>query len=315
VISPADRARVEAHLAGREGAPSAGPTRRPPGTTAPVSFAQQQLWLHAQLAPDVPLYNEPVTIHHAGVLDVGALERAFTEIVRRHEAWRTTFAVVDGEVCQVIQPPPAITLPVVDLRSRPAEEREREAIRLATEDAQRPLDLERGPLLRPTLVWLTDTEHRLFLTLHHIIFDGVALYRVFLPELATLYEAFAAGRPSPLAEPPIQYADFAHWQRASEPGHAAWARQLAYWRHALADAPTLQLPTDRPRPAVQSVRGAMEKLAFSPTTSEALRALAARERATLYMTMHRDGRPQAARGGASARLLPEPARAAHRRFR
>jgi aspartate racemase len=281
----ADRERVAAYLAQRDGAGRDGITPQAGGTTAPLSFAQQQLWLHAQLAPDLPLYSEPVTIHHAGGLDVRAVERSLAEIIRRHEAWRTTFSVVDGELRQVIHSPPAIALPTVDLRGLPPAAREGEALRIATEDALRPFDLERGPLARGTVVRLADDEHRLFLTLHHIIFDGVALYRVFLPELAALYEAFAAGRPSPLAEPLIQYADFARWQRESQPGSETWTRQLAYWRRSLAGAPMLALPTDRPRPAVQSFRGAMETLAFSKTTTEALRALSARERATLYMTM------------------------------
>jgi amino acid adenylation domain-containing protein len=281
----ADRERVAAYLAERDGAARGGITPRPGGATAPLSFPQQQLWLHAQLAPDLPLYNEPVTIHYAGRLDVGALERSLAEIIRRHSAWRTSFSVVDGELRQVIHSPPVLALPTVDLRHLPRASREGEALRIATEDALRPFDLERGPLVRATLVRLADDEHRLFLTLHHIIFDGVALYRVFLPELATLYEAFAAGRPSPLAEPPVQYTDFARWQRESQPGSETWTGQLAYWRRSLAGAPMLALPTDRPRPAVQTFRGAMETLAFSKTTTEALRALSAGERATLYMTM------------------------------
>ncbi len=167
----------------------------------------------------------------------------------------------------------------------PEAEREEEALRIATEEAVRPFDLERGPLVRAILVRLADARHRLFLTLHHIIFDGVALYRVFLPELATLYEAFAAGRPSPLVEPPIQYADFARWQRATQPGSETWTRQLDYWRQRLHGAPVLQLPTDRPRPAAPSFRGAMERFALSRTATEALKRLGMRERASLYMVL------------------------------
>ena len=252
---------------------------------APVSFAQRQLWLHAHLGLDEPIYNEPVTIHYTGCLDVGALERSLTEVLRRHQAWRTIFRIVDHDVHQVIQPPSAISLPVVDLRSLPEAEREEEARRIATEEAVRPFDLEQGPLVRAILVRLADARHRLYLTLHHIIFDGVALYRVFLPELATLYEAFAAGRPSPLVEPPIQYADFARWQRATQPGSETWTKQLDYWRQNLHGAPVLQLPTDRPRPAAPSFRGAMERFALSRTATEALKFLGMRERASLYMVL------------------------------
>ena len=259
--------------------------RRDAGPIAPVSFAQQQLWLHAHLEPDTPVYNEPVTIHHTGPLDVLALERALAEILRRHEAWRTTFTVVEGELRQVVHPPSELALPVVDLRRLPAAARESEALRIATEEALRPFNLEQGPLLRATLVQLDDLEHRLFLTLHHIIFDGVALYRVFLPELAAIYDAFVSGCASPLAEPPIQYADFAAWQREGQAGSQTWSRQLAYWRQALAGAPVLDLPTDRPRPALQTFRGAMERLAFSRACTDAVKALGARERASLYMTM------------------------------
>ena len=279
--------RIEAYLRQRrERLGAGGIVARPDaGPTAPVSFPQQQLWLHAHLDPDAPVYSEPVTIHRAGCLDVRALEQSLTEILRRHEAWRTTFSVVEGRVQQVIHPPAPVTVPVVDLRPLPPAAREEEALRIATEEALRPFDLERGPLVRATLVRLDEVEHRLFLTLHHIIFDGVALYRVFLPELATLYEAFAAGRPSPLAEPPIQYPDFARWQRETQPGSETWTRQLAYWRERLHDAPVLELPADRPRPPGQSFRGAMEKLALSKGSTAALKALGARERASLYMTM------------------------------
>jgi amino acid adenylation domain-containing protein len=279
--------RLEAYLRQRLAQPGAGgiTARGNAGPTAPVSFSQQQLWLHANLAPEAPVYSEPVTIHHAGRLDVRALEQSLTEILRRHEAWRTTFSVVEGTVQQVIHQPYGVTLPVVDLRPLPPAARKDEALRIATEEALRPFDLERGPLFRAALVRLADTEHRLFLTLHHIIFDGVALYRVFLPELAALYAAFAAGRPSPLAEPPIQYADFARWQRETQPGSETWTRQLAYWRRRLRGAPVLELPIDRARPATPSFRGAMERLALSKTSTAALKALSARERTSLYMTM------------------------------
>src|SRR2546425_621375 len=258
---------------------------RPPGSAIPLSFGQQQLWLHAQLAPGMPVYNEAVTVHRKGPLDVPALERGFNEIIRRHEAWRTTFTVADGRPVQVVNPAPTMTLPVTDLRGLPEAEREREALRLATEDARQPFDLAQGPLLRARLVRLGDNEHRLFLALHHIIFDGVAISRVFLPELAALYEAFSSGQPSPLPEMTSQYADYAHWQREWLQGEAL-SEHIGYWKKRLAgDLPVLELPTDRPRPAVQSFRGAMEPLALSKSLTDALKALSEREGVTLYMTL------------------------------
>ncbi len=186
---------------------------------------------------------------------------------------------------QVVQPPAPVALPVVDLRALPAADREAEAVRLATAEAVRPYDLARGPLVRFTLVRLGDDDHRLFVALHHLVFDGVAVYRVFLPELIALYAAFAAGRPSPLPEPPIQYADYAVWQRQWLEGGRG-AAQLAYWRRKLADLPPLlSLPTDRPRPAAQSFRGAQHPIALPADLTGALRALSRRERVSLFMTL------------------------------
>jgi amino acid adenylation domain-containing protein len=282
----AARPRRDARVGGEpRGRPAASVTGRAMERIAPVSFAQQQLWLHARREPNVPVYNEPVTIHFRGDLDVAALERSLTEIVRRHEAWRTAFCMREDTVQQVIQPPRAIVVPVVDLRSMPEAAREDEALRIATGQALQLFDLERGPLLRATVVRVDDTRHRLYLTLHHIIFDGVALYRVFLPELVALYEAYTAGRASALPEPPTQHADFADWQRRTQPGGETWARQLTYWRERLAGAAPLQLPSDRPRTAEPSFRGAMERVTLTATTTAALKQLGARARASLYMTL------------------------------
>jgi amino acid adenylation domain-containing protein len=258
--------------------------RRGHGEPIPLSYGQQLLWLHSQLAPDLPLYNEPVTIHRKGPLDVAALEGSLNEILRRHEAWRTSFPSVDGRPLQLIHEAAAIRLPVVDLRGLPEAEREKAALRLAVEDARRPFDLAEGPLLRALLIRLGDEEHRLFLVLHHIIFDGVSIYSVFLPELVALYEAYSSGGPSPLSELPIQYADYALWQREHLTEEALQA-QLAYWRRQLASVPTLALPTDRPRPAVQTFRGAMHPLALPRGLTEALRALSKREGVTLFVTL------------------------------
>src|SRR5215472_2121101 len=218
------------------------PKRTQPGP-APLSFAQQQMWILTQISPDMPVYNETLTILLPGPLDVVALEQSLNEIIRRHEIWRTSFPLVDGQPVQEIHPTLTLTLPVIDLRSLPEIEREAEAARQATEEAVRPFDLAHGPLLRATLMCLDDEDHRLFLVLHHIIFDGT-IYEVFLPELRTHYEAFSQGRPSPLPPLPIQYADFAIWQREGLQGDVV-QKQLAYWKQQLQDAPAnLELPID-----------------------------------------------------------------------
>src|ERR1700686_3616293 len=144
--------------------------RRQPGELIPLSHAQEQVWLHAQLAPELPLYNEPVTIHYSGELNVAALENSFNEILRRHEAWRTCFTVVEGQPVQEVRPHLSISLPVLDLRGLPNEQRETAALRVATEDARKPLDLAQVPLFRVRLIRLEDQEYRLYLTLSHIIF-------------------------------------------------------------------------------------------------------------------------------------------------
>ena len=253
---------------------------------APLSFAQQQVWLHAQLVPEIPIYNEPVTVRRDGPLDVAVLERALTEIVRRHQAWRTTFGLANGEPVQLIRPAARVQLRLVDLTRLSPSERELEAEKLGVAEAVLPFDLSQGPLFRALLVRFNDTEHRLFLTLHHIIFDGYSIYRVLLPELASLYTAFLEGRESPLPEPSIQYSDFALWERDwfSRNGHLS--SQLAYWRKQLGgDLPVVQLPSNHPRPAMQSFRGAIHPVVLSRELGEALKLLSRRERATLFMTL------------------------------
>ncbi len=255
------------------------------GNAFPLSFAQQQIWLHAQLVPSLPIYNEPVTLRRHGTLDVTALGRALSEIVRRHQAWRTTFVPLDGEPVQVVQPAVAVQMPQVDLSHLPVLEREAEARRLANEDALRPFDLSEGPLFRVLLVRFSETEHRLFLTLHHIIFDGYSIYRVFLRELATLYAAFSEDRQSPLLELPIQYPDFAEWEREwlSRNGHLS--SQLAYWRNHLQGNSPVPLPFDHRRPAIQSFRGAIHPVALSKDVAEGLKWISRREGTTLFMTL------------------------------
>jgi amino acid adenylation domain-containing protein len=250
----------------------------------PTSFPQQLLWLLDQLEPGRAIYNLPGPVRLTGALDIAALEQSLNEIVRRHEALRTTFDEVDGTPVQVIAPGLELTLPVTDLCHLPAGEREAASRRLVTEEARKPFDLARGPLVRAELLRLGDQEHVLLLTMHHIVSDGWSL-QVLNKELAALYEAFSAGRPSPLPGLPIQYVDFAHWQREWLQGEAL-EKQLAYWRAQLAGAPAvLELPTDRPRPAEQSFRGAQASVMLPASLTEALKAMGQREGATLFMTL------------------------------
>ncbi|MFZ0318215.1 MAG: amino acid adenylation domain-containing protein [Candidatus Sulfotelmatobacter sp.] len=263
--------------------PAAAPRRD--NSALPLTLAQQQLWLHAQFAPDTSLYNEPLTVRRNGPLDVSALERSFAEIIRRHEAWRTKFHVIDGEPVQRVNAPFDIKLPTIDLRRMPRKEREGEALRLAAEDARLPFNLARGPLFRAKLVCLDDEDFRLFVTLHHLIFDGFSGYRVFLPELVALYDAFSQGKPSPLRPLPFQFADYALSQNQRLAGDPL-ARQMDYWRQQLAgDLPSLHLPISRTRPATQTFGGAMRTLSLPPALSDAVRELSRREGATLYMTL------------------------------
>jgi len=266
-------------------APASGILRADRTRPLPLSFAQQQIWLHAQLAPAVPLYNEPVTLCYRGVLEPDAVARALASLVARHEAWRTVFRTHEDRAVQVILPPGPIEVPAHDLRGLPREAREREAIRLATADALEAFDLTRGPLLRARLVQVDDRDARLYLTLHHVIFDGYSLYQIVVPELAALYAAVAGGRPRPIvAEPALQYADWAVWQRG-ELERGAYARQLEFWTRQLdGERPTLDLG-DHPRPPSQSYRGRSHAFTLPRSLGVRLKGLSRDERASLYMTL------------------------------
>ncbi|MEX0267857.1 amino acid adenylation domain-containing protein [Leptolyngbyaceae cyanobacterium UHCC 1019] len=249
----------------------------------PLSFAQQRLWFLYQLTPDNPFYNVPAAIRLTGMLDQTALARSFNEIGRRHAALRTTFTIANGQPIQVIAPHLAITLPVVNLQSVAVQERERIAQQLATTEAQRPFNLTADPLLRVTLLQFAPTESILLLTLHHIVADGWSL-GVLIQELVCFYTAFVEQRSPNLPPLPIQYTDFANWQRHWLQG-AVLEKQLAYWRKQLQDLPGLDLPSDRPRPAVQTYRGATYPVQFSPTLTQSLADLSQQSGASLFMTL------------------------------
>ena len=285
-LSEAKRRLLQKYLRGGAGAERDVICPRPNGVPIPLSFAQQQIWLHEQMASDVPFYNETMTVYRHGPLDLVTLERCLLEIIRRHEIWRTTFEVINGEPVQIVHPAPrVIPLPLVDLRKMQGAEREAEGIRLAREDARRPFSLKNGPLLRALLIRIDNEQFRLYMTVHQIIFDAVTAYRVFLPELATLYEAFAAGQASPLPELPIQYGDFACWQRKRWPDHDG-AEHLGYWRTQLAgEISPLQWPNDRPRPSIETHRGAIQRFALPAHLVRNLRCLSQQEGVSVYMTL------------------------------
>lgn len=250
----------------------------------PVSFAQQRLWFLHQLEPGTALYNVPEAFDFAGPVDRVGLACCLNEVVRRHEALRTTFATVDGQPVQVVAPEVVIPLPEVDLRSLPPAAGIDKALALADEQFAAPFDLETGPLLRALLVRMSDDHDRLLITMHHIVSDGWSL-GVFDRELRALYDASIGGEPANLPELGIQYGDFAVWQRRRLTGDVLEA-ELEYWTARLRDAPgVLALPLDRPRPAVQSFRGASQRIRLSRALSERIRALSQREGATVFMCL------------------------------
>ena len=249
----------------------------------PASFGQQQLWLLDRLLGGRAVYNVPAVVRVVGALDIDALQGALHEVVGRHEVLRTRFEVEDAMPVQVIASEVAFKLELEDLSALPAREGEAEARRRAQEEAAQPFDLEHGPLLRARLLRLGESEHWLLLTLHHIVTDGWSS-GVMRRELSVLYEAFHEGRPARLPELPVQYADYAVWQREWLQGDAL-AEQLSYWKQALADLPVLDLPTDRPPPAVASYRGGRLAFELGEDLTRGLKELNRREGTTLFMTL------------------------------
>jgi amino acid adenylation domain-containing protein len=248
----------------------------------PVTFAQQRLLFLNQLDPGSTSYSVPWSIRITGPLNAAALERSLNEIVQRHEILRTTYEIVEGHPLQTVRPAVHVPLVLVDLASLP--DFEREAQVAAMNEARLPLDLKNGPIVRTKLLHLGDSDHVLLVTTHHIAFDGWSR-RVLVSELAALYEAFCGGQPSPLPELPLQYADYAVWQRNFLQGNTL-EKLLSYWKENLAGAPTmLDLPTDRPRPAVQSYRGTSKSFALSPELSDRVTQISRQLVATPFMTM------------------------------
>jgi NRPS condensation-like uncharacterized protein len=248
----------------------------------PLSFAQERLWLLEQLQPGSLAYHTPAAIRLDGSLDIAALEQALNEILRRHEVFRTTFSVVDGQPVQAIVPFQSVSLPVVNLGELPDAERSHKLQQLIAQWGQNLFDLAQAPLLRWMLLGVSEREHLLLLSTHHIVCDGWSA-GVFVRELATLYNAFSQGQPSPLPELPIQYADFAIWQRQWLQGDVL-ETQLAYWKQQLGKIPpVLKLPTQHS--STQTSTGKQQCFTLSPTLTEALKTLCQQEGMTLFMTL------------------------------
>jgi amino acid adenylation domain-containing protein/non-ribosomal peptide synthase protein (TIGR01720 family) len=250
----------------------------------PLSFAQQRLWFLHQLDPDDTSYTMPAAVRLQGRLNVTALEQSLNAIVQRHEILRTQFVTIAGQPTQVILPTVTLPLAQVDLRSLSSLEQDAEVQKLALQETQLSFDLSQAPLLRSTLLQLAENDFVLLLTMHHIVSDGWSI-GVFIEEIVQLYAAFSQGQSSPLSELPIKYGDFAAWQRQWLQGEVLES-QLAYWKQQLAgDLPVLELPSDRPRPAVQSFRGATQSFQLPPDLSTALTTFSQQQGATLFMTL------------------------------
>ena len=249
----------------------------------PLSFAQQRLWFIGQLEPGSPRYNMPTAVRLSGRLEEAAMVRSLSEILRRHEALRTTFREEGGKPWQAIRPPAPQQLPLVDLSDLGAAA-EGIAAQLGRREALRPFDLATGPLLRTTLLRLDPQEHRILVTLHHIVGDGWSV-GVFVAELSALYQALVSGQPPSLAPLPVQYADYAQWQRGWLQGEIL-ERQVEFWRGQLGDSPPpLELPTDRPRPLRQSLAGGSRQLRLSRELTDRLEELAQQGGGTLFMVL------------------------------
>src|SRR5581483_8263148 len=273
-----------------EGMRSGGELIAPPMTPVqrnqamPLSFAQERLWFIEQMESGTGTYNIPAGVRLEGWLSTAALEQALREVVRRHEVLRTSFIETEGEPLQVIAETVGLGLDEVDLSGLEADEREAVTTKLSREESSRGFDLKKASLIRARLLRIAEQEQVLLLTMHHIVSDGWS-GKLLIRETGSLYEGFTEGRPSGLRELQTQYADYAVWQREWLQGEAL-DRQISYWKEQLAGAPqVLDLPTDRPRPPVQTHRGAIESLVLSTTLSKQLKSLSQRNGCTMFMAL------------------------------
>ncbi|MEH2235450.1 condensation domain-containing protein, partial [Nostoc sp.] len=250
----------------------------------PLSFAQERLWFINQLEGSSATYNMPAAIRFTGNLDLNAFQQTLIEIVRRHEVLRTSFSTINGKPRQIIDPEITLNIKVIDLQHLEKTEREKLLKQQIIEEASTSFDLEVAPLIRCSLLQISATEYVLLLTMHHIVSDGWSM-GIFSQELSSLYQAFCTGNPSPLAELPIQYADFAIWQRKWLSGEIL-ENQLNYWKQQLSGAPELlQLPTDRTRPGIQTYKGKRHRFSLKQELTQKLQKLSRESGTTLFMTL------------------------------
>ncbi len=286
-LSPEKRRLVELRLKGAPSKPPESETiaRRPRGAAAPLSFGQEQLWFLDRVNPGNPFYIVPMALRLLGRLSIPTLSQALQEIVGRHEILRTTFELEEGRPLQrVSHSPPRLATPLVDLSGLQADSRDREAERLAREEAHRPFDLGRLPLLRMALLRFAKEDHVVLLTIHHIVSDSWSM-SVFVSELSALYAALLRGRPSPLGELPIQFGDFALWQRRTTSSDVLRSH-LQYWKRQLTSAHSvLELPLDRPRPTLQRYRGRLLRFRIESELTKQLKSLSQRRSASFFMTL------------------------------
>jgi amino acid adenylation domain-containing protein len=284
-LSPEQISLLVERFKNKSDAVSRGPSipRRPEMTHVPLSFSQQRLWFIDQLDPNSSAYVMPLAYRSKGYLDVVVLERTVSEIIRRHEVLRTTFKVVQGQPVQIINLAQPQTIPIIDLSELSEDAREAEARLLASQEALRPFSLREDMMFRVVVVRLSSEQHVLLLSLHHIACDGWS-FNILLREFGALYRSYSAGQPSLLPDLPIQYADFAHWQRHWLDGHVL-SSQLAYWKEQLSGAAPLELPTDRPRPPTVGCLGAVETIRLERSLVESLKELSQRQGVTLFMLL------------------------------
>lgn len=285
-LSEQQRALLEKRLLGKQTnalQPRTIP-RRGPDDFCPLSIDQERLWFVSQFDPESPAYNLSTAFRIGGNLKIAILNRSFNEVLRRHEILRTSFPAKDGRPYQRVAPVSPITIPRVDLRDLSEARREEAVQQIIREQSHQPFDLSEGPPLRYTLVEFGQTDYAIITTLHHIITDWWS-FDLLWSELTTLYRAFSEGWPSPLPELPIQFSDFAVWHRRQLQGENLESR-FSYWKKQLAGADfTLDLPSDRPRPAIQTYNG--ERQYFKPPRPlwDGLKTICQKEKTTLYMTL------------------------------
>ncbi|HEX8186014.1 MAG TPA: condensation domain-containing protein, partial [Blastocatellia bacterium] len=250
----------------------------------PLSFAQQRLWLIHQLDPTSCAYNIQATVRMEGPLNASLLEQSLNRVISRHESLRTSFSLAKGQLLQVIAGPEPVNISAIDLSTMPEAEREGYARRIASEQARHAFDLAEAPLLRASLIKLAEQDHIFSLTMHHIISDGWSM-GILLREMVSFYNAYSSRQSPPVANLPIQYVDYAQWQRQWMRGEAL-AAELDYWKKKLEGAATtLELPTSKPRPPFQSFKGRVESFTLSQAFADKLRAFCRTEGVTLFMLL------------------------------